>query len=178
VTHDQSEALTMSDRVAVFNDGVIQQLAKPDDLYERPQNAFVAQFIGDTNLLKGTITARDGRFYTIDTESMGPIMVTTDRDFKVGDAVLHAVRPEKIAITKQKPASLPDDWNVLPGKVFESIYSGFQSRFDVDSPDGYRFKVYKQHESFLEMGPEIKWTDDVWLSWDADDGYLVEKTRP
>ncbi len=178
VTHDQSEALSVSDRVAVMSEGRVLQIGTPYEIYEAPADAFVAQFIGDTNLLKGTITGRDGRFYTIDTESMGPIMVTTDRDFSVGDAVLHAIRPEKIAITKQKPASLPDDWNVLPGKVFESIYSGFQSRFDVDSPGKYRFKVYKQHESFLEMGPEIKWTDDVWLSWDADDGYLVEKTRP
>ncbi len=178
VTHDQSEALSVSDRVAVMSEGKVLQIGTPYEIYEAPADTFVAQFIGDTNILTGTIKARDGRFYTVDTHMLGPVMVTTDRVFEVGDHVVHAIRPEKIAITKQRPASLPSDWNVVHGKVFESIYSGFQSRFDVDNTDGYRFKVYKQHESYLEMGPEIKWTDEVWLSWDADDGYLVEKTLP
>ncbi len=177
VTHDQSEALSVSDRVAVMSEGRVLQIGTPYEIYEAPADTFVAQFIGETNLLKGTITVRDGRFYTIDTLDMGPVMVTTDRAFEVGDEVVHAIRPEKIAITKQRPENLPPDWNVVKGKVFESIYSGFQSRFDVDNAAGYRFKVYKQHESYLEMGPEIKWTDEVWLSWDADDGYLVESTR-
>lgn len=178
VTHDQSEALSVSDRVAVMSEGRVLQIGTPYEIYEAPADTFVAQFIGDTNLLQGAITRRDGRFFTIETDSLGPIMVTTDRPFDVGDRVVHAIRPEKIAITKQRPENLPADWNVVKGKVFESIYSGFQSRFDVDTPQSYRFKVYKQHESYLEMGPEIKWTDDVWLSWDADDGYLVEKVHP
>src|SRR6185369_3185882 len=69
VTHDQSEALSVSDRVAVMSEGRVLQIGTPYEIYEAPADAFVAQFIGDTNLLKGTITAREGRFYTIDTET-------------------------------------------------------------------------------------------------------------
>lgn len=176
VTHDQSEALSVSDRIAVMSEGKVLQIGTPYEIYEKPADSFVARFIGETNIMEGTITEKNGNFYTIQTEGLGKIMVTSEElQFQVGDRVCHAIRPEKIAITKTKTDNLPADFNVIGGKVFESIYSGFQSRFDVDTPDGYRFKVYKQHENFLEMGPEIKWTDNVYLSWDADDGYIVEK---
>lgn len=176
VTHDQAEALSVSDRIAVMSEGNVLQIGTPYEIYEKPADSFVARFIGETNIMAGEVVKRDGNFYTIETESLGKIMVTSEeREYQVGDKVCHAIRPEKIAITKTKADNLPDDFNIISGKVFESIYSGFQSRFDVDTEGSYRFKVYKQHESFLEMGPEIKWTDHVYLSWDADDGYIVEK---
>lgn len=179
VTHDQAEALSVSDRVAVMNEGRIVQLAPPFEIYEAPADTFVAKFIGETNLMEGTITKHEGRTYTIETDNLGPILVTSDRSFAVGDRVRHTIRPEKIAITKDKPASLPDDYNIFQGEVFESIYNGFQSKFfvDVSSHGKYQVRVFKQHESFMEMGPEIKWHDQAWLSWDSDDGYLVEKVE-
>jgi len=177
VTHDQSEALSVSDRVAVMNEGNVLQVGTPYEIYEKPASLFVAQFIGESNLLQGTITRKNGIFYTVETGSLGPVMVTSDRqEWEVGQKVIHAIRPEKIAITKEKPENLPDDYNLLHGKTFESIYSGFQSKFFVH-PDADRdiaFKVFKQHESFLERGPDISWDDEVYLSWDADDGYIIE----
>jgi spermidine/putrescine transport system ATP-binding protein len=177
VTHDQSEALSVSDRVAVMNEGNVLQVGTPYEIYEQPADLFVAKFIGESNIMEGVITSRDGIFYTVETESLGPIMVTSEsRVWTPGQKVIHAIRPEKISITKEKPTGLPDDYNLLHGTTFESIYSGFQSKFFVH-PDGLpkiSFKVFKQHESFLERGPDISWHDPVYLSWDADDGYIVE----
>lgn len=182
VTHDQAEALSVSDRVAVMSQGNVLQIGTPSEIYERPADTFVATFIGETNLMQGTITARNGNMYTIDTENIGPLMVTSvGREWQVGQRVWHAIRPEKISIDKELPPNLPSDWNVTYGKVFESIYSGFASKFFVDRRDSeqkYQFKVFAQHENFLERnGPEIKWQDDVCLSWYADDGYIVEEIR-
>jgi ABC-type Fe3+/spermidine/putrescine transport system ATPase subunit len=88
--------------------------------------------------------------------------------------VRHAIRPEKIDITKEKPAGLPDDFAILHGTVSESVYSGFQSQFYVETANKVQFKVYQQHESYIERGPAIRWTDKVYINWDADDGYIVE----
>lgn len=178
VTHDQSEALSVSDRVAVMNKGRVLQVGTPSEIYERPADTFVATFIGETNLMKGTITSRDGAMYTIDTEKLGPLMVTSQKDWAVGSQVWHAIRPEKISIDKEVPPNLPADWNRVDGKVYESIYSGYASRFFVNVPDATRdvpFRVFAQHENFLERnGPEIKWEDEVVLSWYSDDGYIVD----
>ena len=196
VTHDQAEALSVSDRVAVMNEGSVLQIGTPFEIYEAPADAFVARFIGETNLLEGTIRAREANLYTIETDKIGQVMVTSSRDFPVGSRVIHTVRPEKIAVSKEPPKNLPEDFNVFRGKVFESIYNGFQSKLFVDvtpgdSIEAYRqssgeetrfppaderqqFRVFKQHENFMEFGPEIKWTDLVYLNWDSDDGYIVE----
>lgn len=196
VTHDQAEALSVSDRVAVMNQGRVLQIGTPFEIYEAPSDRFVAGFIGETNLLRGKITERQDGLYTIDTDKIGPIMVTSSRDFSLGADVVHTVRPEKIAISKEEPKQLPEDFNVLRGKVFESIYNGFQSKLFVDVLPGneieafrqeegnsptfppaeirHQFRVFKQHENFMESGPEIRWTDLVYLNWDSDDGYIVE----
>ncbi|MEI8095273.1 MAG: ABC transporter ATP-binding protein [Spirochaetales bacterium] len=174
VTHDQSEALSVSDRIAVMSEGRVLQIGTPFEIYEAPADSFVAKFIGETNILDGRITAHEGNLYTIDTDGVGPIQVTSDREFAVGARVRHAIRPEKIDITKEKPAGLPDDFTILHGKVAESIYSGFQSQFYVETVGSLQFKVYQQHESYIERGPAIRWTDEVYINWDADDGYIVE----
>lgn len=175
VTHDQSEALSVSDRIAVMSEGKVLQIGTPYEIYEAPADTFVAKFIGETNILEGTVTDHTGNLYTIDTLGVGPVQVTSDREFAVGSRVRHAIRPEKIDITKEKPEGLPDDFSILHGKVSESIYSGFQSQFYVSTDNQVQFKVYQQHESYIERGPAIRWTDEVWLNWDADDGYIVEK---
>jgi spermidine/putrescine transport system ATP-binding protein len=177
VTHDQSEALSVSDRVAVMNEGVVLQVGTPYQIYEQPANPFVARFIGENNLLEGVILSKNGFCYTIDTDGLGALKVTSEsRLWEPGQRVLHTIRPEKISITKTKPGGLSKDYNLLPGRTFESIYSGFQSKFFVhpEANEKMQLKVFKQHESFLERGPDISWDEEVFLSWDADDGYIVE----
>ncbi|MEC9434826.1 MAG: ABC transporter ATP-binding protein [Pseudomonadota bacterium] len=117
VTHDQSEALTMSDRIAVFNDGRIQQLAPPPVLYEKPDNSFVAQFIGENNTLEATVRGREGNFVTVEFAdgSTGQALAVNCGD--VGAPTRLSLRPERVAFAGQ------GEWGV-PGKVKELIYLG------------------------------------------------------
>ncbi|MDF1721487.1 MAG: ABC transporter ATP-binding protein [Minwuia sp.] len=98
VTHDQSEALTMSNRIAVFNDGIIQQLAPPADLYERPDNAFVAQFIGENNKLIGKVTAVDGDQCSVELDSGEKVAAMSISHAGVGQKSMLSIRPERVMI--------------------------------------------------------------------------------
>ncbi len=139
VTHDQSEALTMSDRVAVFNDGRIQQLAPPDELYERPENSFVAQFIGENNKLRGTIETIAGdkatvRLATGELIDATPVNVTTQ-----GAQTLVSIRPERVEF---KPEMIPADAHTIEAEVLEFIYMGdiFRTRLRVAGSDDFVMK--------------------------------------
>ena len=107
VTHDQSEALTMSDRIAVFNDGVIQQLAPPDDLYERPDNAFVAQFIGENNTLSGTVKEINGDNCVVDVDGGGIVQALKVNVDGVGSRSTLSLRPERVEVNPEG-GSLPN----------------------------------------------------------------------
>jgi len=121
VTHDQAEALTMSDRIAVFEDGIIQQLSTPDDLYERPQNSFVAQFIGENNKLDGTVSALSGDTCIVDLLGGGQVKAAKVGDLVgVGDRTTLSLRPERVEIEPKKGA-VP---NILEGEIGELIYLG------------------------------------------------------
>ncbi len=118
VTHDQSEALTMSDRVAVFNDGRIQQLATPAELYERPSNAFVARFIGENNRLLGTIRERFADRCLVDVAGT-LVKATAGNVGGAGAATTLSIRPERVAIN-----SMIAQDNEVEGRVLETIYHG------------------------------------------------------
>jgi putative spermidine/putrescine transport system ATP-binding protein len=123
VTHDQSEALTMSDRIAVFNDGAIQQLASPDDLYERPQNSFVAQFIGENNRLKGKVVAVNGTACEVEVAG-GNVQALPIRIDGVGTATTLSLRPERVRLNPTNGACA----NVFSAQVEELIYLGDHTR--------------------------------------------------
>ncbi|MEE9333705.1 MAG: ABC transporter ATP-binding protein [Granulosicoccaceae bacterium] len=119
VTHDQSEALTMSNRIAVFDDGIVQQLAPPSTLYEKPDNAFVAQFIGENNVLRGKVTSVDGDSCHVDVgnnHSIHALKVNVDN---VGESSTLSIRPERVVLNPG-----PEYNNVFEGKVEELIYLG------------------------------------------------------
>lgn len=120
VTHDQSEALTMSDRIAVFNDGVIQQLARPTELYERPQSAFVAQFIGENNRLQGKIVAMNGAICEVEVPGTGNVRATAVNVDRDGQSTVLSLRPERVKLNPE-PGSLP---NIFCAQVGEVIYLG------------------------------------------------------
>jgi len=193
VTHDQQEALSVSDRLAVMNQGDILQIGSPHEIYESPAKDFVARFIGDTNLFDGIITKVEKvklhdyegvTEYMVDLDvpelssssQKGKIKVTDVDEVKEGQKVSFTVRPEKIVITKEKPATKRDDINVLQGIVDEPIYSGFQTKFYVQAgeTDKTLIRVIKQHANYSDEGPDIRWKDSVYLSWSAVDGYIVE----
>ncbi len=156
VTHDQTEALTMSDRVAVFDDGRIQQLAPPDTLYEEPQNSFVAQFIGENNTLSGRVTRIEGDLCEVtldDGEVIDAVPVNVN---KVGDRTLVSIRPERVEMNKDR---LSPDAHTLKAEVAEFIYMGdiYRTRLRVagrsdfivktrNAPDQRRLKPGEQIE--------------------------------
>jgi spermidine/putrescine transport system ATP-binding protein len=180
VTHDQQEALSVSDRIAVMSQGDILQIGTPHEIYESPATDFVARFIGETNLYDGTVINvekmnREWVEYMLelDIPELGRIKVTTVDEIKPGQTVSFTIRPEKIAIATERPSTTRADINLLNGIVDEPIYSGFQTKFYVKT-DKAMVKVIKQHAIYSDEGPAIRWKDTVFLSWSADDGYVVE----
>ena len=181
VTHDQQEALSVSDRLAVMNQGDILQIGTPQEIYESPATDFVARFIGETNLFDGKvikaekIDVQGAQEYMVELEipELGNIKVTTVDDVHAGQLVSFTIRPEKIVISKEKPATKREDINLITGIVDEPIYSGFQTKFYVKM-DNALFRVIKQHANYSDEGPDIRWKDSVYLSWSALDGYIVE----
>ena len=201
VTHDQSEALAVSDRIAVMNAGHVLQVGTPYEIYESPATQFVAQFIGETNLFDAEvvdcvphkdISGNDDFMATLSVPELGkqaPLatdteaeavldryMQVTDYDFtQKGQKVAFTIRPEKIRITLEPPnTGGRTDINVFSGIVEEPIYSGFQSKFYVKLDTGKIIKVFKQHTDYMDDGPVIQWKDKVYVSWSAEDAYIVE----
>ncbi|MEM8555761.1 MAG: ABC transporter ATP-binding protein [Pseudomonadota bacterium] len=165
VTHDQSEALTMSDRVAVFNDGVIQQLAPPDDLYERPDNSFVAQFIGENNKLTGKVVAENGAALTIelpDGKSCEALRVNCGG---VGTKTTISIRPERVRV-----GVAPDD-KAAPAKVQELIYLGdhIRCRMSVHGNDDFVVKVPNAAGHAMLTEGEM-----THITWDMEDARALD----
>lgn len=165
VTHDQSEALTMSDRVAVFNAGKIEQLATPAELYERPATPFVAGFIGENNRLAGEISGRDGEDYTVQTDTGHRMVVYSSFQFSERQRVIVSVRPERVKID-EGAACL----NTFGGTVEEVIYLGDHKRVHV--------KVNKTSTLVAKVpnaGTNIDITPSqvVSLGWNSTDAVLI-----
>ena len=159
VTHDQSEALTMSDRVAVFDDGRIQQLASPADLYERPENAFVAQFIGENNRLIAKITNCTGDEVEAITKNGTLFKARNVNCGDVGSFTTLSVRPERVAVGH-------DGANTTKATVLELIYLGdhIRCRMSVEKDEGFIVKVPNSAgHTNLEVGQEVL------VSWSVDD---------
>ena len=162
VTHDQSEALTMSNRIAVFNDGIIQQLAPPADLYERPDNSFVAQFIGENNKLVGTVIEQNGDACAVELESGETVAALAVNTEGPGKPTMLSLRPERVALN---PADGECDTKVF-GKVEELIYLGdhIRTRISVCGCDDFIVKVPNASKpSGLNPGHEIP------LGWHKED---------
>jgi putative spermidine/putrescine transport system ATP-binding protein len=162
VTHDQSEALTMSNRIAVFNDGVIQQLASPEALYELPENAFVAQFIGENNRIVGTVTGFSGKNCTVEVEGGGNVEALAVNVRKEGERTTLSLRPERVVI-RPEPGSCP---NIVDATVEELIYLGDHMRTRV-SLLGHNDFVIKVPNSAGHQ--HLKTGDTVKVGWQAED---------
>ncbi len=137
VTHDQEEALTLSDRIAVFNQGKVQQVGLPKALYERPANRFVADFIGINNLIEGTVRSVEGPQRSLRAETaLGEISAIHDAPLRVGDRCVICIRPENIGLDSHTGG----ERNRFKGKVAFAHYLGNTLRYDVDLGSGVVFK--------------------------------------
>jgi spermidine/putrescine transport system ATP-binding protein len=124
VTHDQEEALTMSDRIAVMNEGRILQTGTPHEIYERPTNRFVADFIGETNFLAGQVKARQGGDAVVMVDGVLAVHAHMGKGVGMNEDVVIAIRPEKISVSAQ-----PSDTRSVPGVVDEVVYTGTDTRY-------------------------------------------------
>lgn len=179
ITHDQQEALSVSDRIAVMNKGEILQIGTPAEVYESPANTFVADFIGENNFFEGeVIEILENNFARIQVADLCTLVIEQDKVVQVGNRVKVSIRPEKIKLTKTKPKDLKGTINSLPVYVNELIYSGFQSKYFVHlfGKEEHSFKVFQQHAVYFDDSDEeaIWWDENAYISWDADDGFLIE----
>jgi putative spermidine/putrescine transport system ATP-binding protein/spermidine/putrescine transport system ATP-binding protein len=159
VTHDQEEALTLSDRVAVMRNGIIVQTGAPRDIYDRPRNEFVAGFLGASNFLDGTIVARENATAIVETAAgRAPLAANAP----VGSRVRIAIRPERLRIERAGA-------NGLPAQVRDIVYRGPVTHFYLDSAAG-PLMSYQQN-----TGP-LNWSvgDDVRCAWDAESAVILD----
>jgi spermidine/putrescine transport system ATP-binding protein len=169
VTHDQGEALTMSDRIAVMNDGAIEHLGTPREIYEHPKTRFVAGFIGTSNLLSGTVAQSAGDHAVIKVSADEQIVVPLHgRQAVPGSSLELTVRPEKIELATSVP---PAAGCRVRGTVNEVVYLGTSTNFSVTTTTGADIVVFQQNSASATDAAARG--DDVWLSWQPEHSYPI-----
>jgi len=172
VTHDQEEAMTVASRVAVMDEGRIVQVATPADIYEFPNSRYVADFIGDVNLIEGKVQSfREGKYQLHWAEGADTINITSDTDASDGHSCCYAIRPEKLEITVESPG---DAANAIQGKVLDIAYLGNISTYHVELPNGKMIKAQISNHRH-QAHRSITWEDEVWLSWTDTAGVLLTR---
>ncbi|MBA8846798.1 ABC transporter ATP-binding protein [Microcella alkalica] len=163
VTHDQEEAMTMADTVAVMNKGVIEQMGPPQELYELPHTAFVATFLGQSNLMTGHVVSSSGNSMVVDVAG-NRVEVPRERAQRHAGEVVVGVRPEKVTLHGSDPARQSGRNLVGPGRITDVSFSGVSTQYEVTSPDFGVFTVFAQNTSISRMHRD---GDEVWMSWDV-----------
>lgn len=175
VTHDQEEALTMSDYIAVMSAGKLLQLGVPTEIYERPNCRFVADFIGETNFLNGTLVGRDGSFATVDCGGF-KVVAFDSQARATGTSVCVAVRPEKLNLQKEPaPASL----NCIPARIENAVYVGTDTRYQVrlmlnSKPGDLVLQVRQQNTNSLgDLQGGFNAESEWYVVWSPENGELL-----
>jgi spermidine/putrescine transport system ATP-binding protein len=171
VTHDQEEAMTMSDRIAVMRNGRIEQVGPPQDVYERPATEFVAGFLGASNLLDGTVGAPDGNFRTIDLLSGEKVRVLAGSIDGEQQRIKLGVRPEKIRIAGGAPGSVNGE-NAIEGTVRDATFVGVSNVYTVATRDGHVVTVYAQNLGTSTDRPPAP-GETVTLRWHPEHTFVV-----
>jgi spermidine/putrescine transport system ATP-binding protein len=169
VTHDQGEALTMSDRIAVMSDGVIEQIGTPEEIYLHPSTLFVAGFIGSANLLPGTVTGHDGDDAVVDLAAGSTVRATAPNGSTVGAQVSLMLRPERLQVSADDGADSADGRR-LAGKVSQVIFQGAAVRLAVVLGDGTEVVTLIDPDDDL---PFLRPGDPVGVSWRPEAGFLL-----
>jgi spermidine/putrescine transport system ATP-binding protein len=171
VTHDQEEAMTMSDRLAVMRNGAIEQIGGPEEVYEQPQTMFVAGFLGASNLLAGEISGPQNGRTKIQTSGGDVVVADSDRvPAGVGPAVRVGVRPEKISIVTED-GTAPSDRNHVTGVIRMATYIGVNYQYEVEGPGGQMMRVYVQNLGAAGSHPSAG--DKVRLEWLPEHTFVV-----
>ncbi len=168
VTHDQEEAMTMANRIAIMSKGRVLQVGSPEEVYEHPTNRFVADFIGNVNLFEGRLSIDEHDHCAVVT-GIGEIHVGHGVTGTLNMNMAVAVRPEKIEISKQRPDV---STNLFTGKVREIAYFGSYNTFIVVAADGTRVKITEANTSHQDLS-DITWEDDVYFWWGDRSGVVL-----
>lgn len=169
VTHDQEEAMTVASRVAVMDEGRVMQVATPERIYEAPNSVYVADFIGDVNILRGAAKpVGDDTYEVIQEARSTSVTAVSARPFSDGQDCHLAIRPEKVSIHKKKP----DADNALQGKVLDIAYLGNLSTYHVELPTGDIIKAQVANTRRISRR-DFTWEDPVWVSWTKTAGVLL-----
>jgi putrescine transport system ATP-binding protein len=169
VTHDQEEAMTMADRIGVMDHGRLIQVDIPSVIYEQPASSWVAEFIGDVNLIKGRLAAIEAGMTLVDS-AIGRLRVAQPISGNVGDAVWVALRPEKVQISGAPCAAD----NCVAGQVLDIGYLGDMSIYKVRLDGGLTLQAAAANQTRLAERP-IGWDDRVWLAWTPQAGVLLPR---
>lgn len=174
VTHDQGEAMSLSDRIAVMDRGRIEQVGMPAEIYEAPRSSFVAAFIGDTNFFEGEVSDVPEKDYSLlKIEGFPDVLCFNDKQIGQGNPVYLSIRPEKFHISREEPM-VDARHNKMRAHVEDVIYLGTHTKYWVRIQD-YRLSIFGQHSRFLLDEKPIRWHEDVWITWHADDGFMLER---
>ena len=171
VTHDQEEAMTMADRIAILDKGQVMQVATPAEIYEAPSSRFVAGFVGNVNMFEGKVAARDANTARITGASGAEIVVENAGDAAAGNAVAFAVRPEKIKVSSRRPEAAA---NAMEGEVFDLAYLGDMTVYHVKLSDGQVVKASALNSSRATDDP-LTWNDRAWISFQPDAGVVLTR---
>jgi spermidine/putrescine ABC transporter ATP-binding subunit len=167
VTHDQEEALVMSDRIAVMNDGRIEQIGHPTELYDEPATRFVANFIGESNFIEGVVQQADGAVTTVAAPGIGELRAPHRAGVASGEQVALTVRPEKIVASENGAAP---EMNALDGTVADVVFVGEMRRYVVALPGGQKLVLKAQNRSGVR---NFARGDAIRVCWNVADGRIV-----
>lgn len=174
VTHDQFEALTVADTMAIMNqDGEIEQVGTPKEIYEFPKTSFVAQFVGNTNLFKGTLKETDGKWFLhVDQGDVFAVAQAQGKPWAVdGAKICMSIRPEKIEISKKELSGFS---NMVSGIVESIVYHGRSTQYIIRTKNNVKFSVFEQNEEHFEK-EVIDYDDQVTICWQKENAVLLEK---
>jgi putrescine transport system ATP-binding protein len=171
VTHDQEEAMAVADRIAVMDRGRIVQMGTPSEIYEQPATRYVAEFIGDVNLIEAKVVGRDDKGILLQSDSVATsLRAATDEAPELGASATLALRPEKIRITARKPVDAAE--NTVRGTVTGIAYLGDFSIYRVTLENGVVFKAVRPNVTRVSEQP-IAFDDRVFLTWTPEAGVLL-----
>jgi putrescine transport system ATP-binding protein len=171
VTHDQEEAMTMADRIAIMDKGEVMQVATPAEIYEAPNSRFVAGFVGNVNLFEGSVAERTENTARITGGSGAQISVENAGEAAKGNDVAFAIRPEKIRISSRKPQ---DAVNALEGEVYDIAYLGDMTVYYVKLDDGQIVRASMLNAARIVDDP-LTWSDRAWISFRPDAGVVLTR---
>ena len=171
VTHDQEEAMTVSSRVALMDEGKMVQVATPSQIYEAPNSIYTADFIGDVNIISGTAKLESRQISIVWDAEHAPIIAPLDASFGPDDTIHFAIRPEKVGISAEKPAASENSYQ---GKILDIAYLGNISTYHVELPSGHIIKAQTANTQRLsECG--LTWEDKVWVYFQGSAGVLLKR---